>query len=416
MPPFRSSLRLASAALCALTAACASGGGGGAPRAVGPTAQEAAALPMRLETVGHGRVAHTRTTDLWVFHGVDGRRYAYTGTWGGCRGCVGDRMYAWDVTDPAAPVLTDSVVVDAMAINDVAVNAEGTLAAIGRRGAESRRNGVVILDLADPAHPRPVGEYWETLTGGVQSVFWDGTRLYAVDVGAGELAILDASTPSEPRLLSRWGVPGAPERQLNDVVVRDGLAYLAYWDDGLVILDVGNGIKGGTPEAPRAVSQTRYRTRWMGDRWGATHFAFPHTNTAGRPYVFVTDALLPPDADLNRAVAMGGLLHAFDVRDPQVPLEVATYEVQDRGFNKLWAVGDTLFAATNNGGLRAVDISGDVRGRLARQELAVMSTADPQGFLPNLTFTVAVMPLDGLVFATDFNSGLWIARLVPGPR
>jgi SNF family Na+-dependent transporter len=34
------------------------------------------------------------------FRGVDGRDYAYTGTWGGCRGCIGDRMYAWDVTDP----------------------------------------------------------------------------------------------------------------------------------------------------------------------------------------------------------------------------------------------------------------------------------------------------------------------------
>ena len=36
-------------------------------------------------------------------------------------------------------------------VNDVAVNAEGTLAIVTREGAESRRNGVVVLDLADPA-------------------------------------------------------------------------------------------------------------------------------------------------------------------------------------------------------------------------------------------------------------------------
>ena len=35
-------------------------------------------------------------------------------------------------------------------------------------------------------------------------------------------------------------------RYLHDVQVKDGLAYLAYWRDGLVILDVGAGIKGGT--------------------------------------------------------------------------------------------------------------------------------------------------------------------------
>jgi hypothetical protein len=72
------------------------------------------------------------------------------GTWGGCEGCRGNRLYVWDVSDPARPTLTDSVMVDAQSINDVAVNEAGTLAAFGRRGASRRRNGVVLLDLADP--------------------------------------------------------------------------------------------------------------------------------------------------------------------------------------------------------------------------------------------------------------------------
>ncbi len=40
--------------------------------------------------------------------------------------------------------------------------------------------------------------------------------------------------------------------------MKDGLAYLAYWRDGLVILDVGNGIKGGSPENPKLVAQYRF--------------------------------------------------------------------------------------------------------------------------------------------------------------
>jgi len=38
----------------------------------------------------------------------------------------------------------------------------------------------------------------------------------------------------------------------------DGLMYMGYWRDGLVILDVGKGIKGGSPEHPQFVSQLRF--------------------------------------------------------------------------------------------------------------------------------------------------------------
>jgi len=45
---------------------------------------------------------------------------------------------------------------------------------------------------------------------------------------------------------------------LHDVDVQDGLLYASYWDDGLVILDIGNGIKGGSPSSPQLVSQFKY--------------------------------------------------------------------------------------------------------------------------------------------------------------
>ncbi|HEU0013064.1 MAG TPA: PQQ-binding-like beta-propeller repeat protein, partial [Longimicrobium sp.] len=412
--------------LCALTlaalAACPpAGAGGGAapetgPRPVGPTAAQMARLPMRFEVVGRGVVTHTRTTDVVAFRGQDGKDYAITGTFGGCIRCVGDRVYVWDVSDPARPVVTDSVRVDARAINDVAVNATGTLAAIARRGAESRRNGVVLLDLSTPAHPTILSEYWETLTGGVQAVFIDGTRLYAADVGGGDLAILDISDPRDPKPHGRWGVPQSPDRYLNEVFVRDGLAYLAYWDDGLVILDVGNGIKGGTPRLPRLVSQVRYRTEYRNLRHGNTHYVFPYTNRAGRRYVFVADEILPDNADFSRRIDIGGLLHVFDARNLEAPTEVATYEVPDRGINKFWVENDTLYVGTNNGGLRAVDVGGELRGNLQGREVAVLATGAEQAYVPNLTMTWAAMPYNGLVFATDFNSGLWVTRLAPAER
>ena len=401
-----------------VAAACASSGPPPPPQPVGPTAEQAARYPARFEVVGRGAVSHTRTTDLWVFRGLDGRDYAYTGTWGNCAGCVGDRLYIWDVTQPGQLELTDSVAVDTRSVNDVAVNPAGTLAAVGRRGAESRRNGVVLLDLADPAHPRPVGEYWETLTGGVHTIAFDDQRplLYVSDMGTGELVVLDVANPADPRSLSRWGVPLAPDRFLSEIFVKDGLAYLSYWNEGLVIVDVGHGIVGGTPERPRMVSQTRYRTEWRDQRWGNTHYAFAYVNRAGRRYIFVGDEILPPGVDLNRRVEIGGLLHVFDATNLRSPQEVATYEVEGRGINKFWVHNDTLYVGTNNGGLRALDVSGTLRGRIHEREVAVLATGDERAYIPHLTFTWAAMPHNGLVFATDFNSGLWVTRLVPGTR
>lgn len=401
--------------LAAVLAACASGGTApGETRVVGPTAEQVARYPARFEVVGRGPVLHTRSTDLWAFRGVNGRDYVYTGTWGACNGCVGNRLYVWDVTDPARPALTDSVMVDAQSVMDVAVNQAGTLAAFGRRGAESRRNGVVLLDLADPAHPRQLSEYWETLTGGVQTVFFSGDQLFLVDAGNAEMRVLDVSDPRDPRPIGRWGVPDSPSRFLSDLVVADGLAYLAYWDDGLVILDVGRGIKGGTARQPRLVSQVRYTTEWRNRRYGNTHYVFPYTNRAGRRYVFVADQILPLGADLNRRQEIGGQLHVFDAGNVESPVLVGSYEVAGYGISRFWVAGDTLYVGTNNGGLRALDVSGELRGRIQRREMAVLATGDPRGFVPNLTFTWAAMPHNGLVFATDFNSGLWITRLVPG--
>ena len=78
--------------------------------------------------------------------------------------------------------------------------------------------------------------------------------------GTNAVHIVDISDPANPVNVGRWQVDN-PARSLHDIMVLDGLAYLSYWDDGLVVLDVGAGIKGGTPIEPQFVSQYEYRTR-----------------------------------------------------------------------------------------------------------------------------------------------------------
>ncbi len=367
------------------------------------------------EVVGRGPVTTTHTSDLWVFRGVDGRDYAYTGTWGACQGCFGDRMYAWDVTDPTNPVLTDSVMVDARVVNDVKVNQSGTIAVITREGASSRRDGIIILDLADPAHPTIASNYWETLTGGVHNTFIDGDLVYAVHNGTADLHIIDISDPTDPVQIGRWGVPAHPTKMLHDVYVEDGLAYLSYWDDGLIILDVGNGIEEGSPERPEFVSQIRYRYQHQGFSYGNTHVAFPYTNAAGNRYVFVGDEIFPPELDIaDPTTSPGGYIHVIDISNIENPIEVAEYRIPRAGPHNIWVEDDVMYVAYYNAGLRAVDVSGTLRGDLGRQgrEIAALATSDEDAFIADRPFTWGPQVYEGLVYASDHTSGLWITRLL----
>ncbi len=369
------------------------------------------------EVVGRGPVTETHTSDLWVFKGVDGRNYAYVGTWGACSGCYGDRMYAWDVTDPANPVLTDSVMVDARVVNDVKVNAAGTIAVITREGASSRRDGIVVLDLSDPAHPAVASNYWETLTGGVHNTFIDGDIVYAVHNGTADLHIIDISDPEDPVQIGRWGIPLHPGKYLHDVYVEDGLAYLSYWDDGLIILDVGNGIRGGSPRDPEYVSQISYRYPVGGREYGNTHVAFPYTNAAGNRYVFVGDEIFPPEFDVNEVdTAPAGYIHVIDVSDIENPVEVAEYRIPRAGPHNVWVADDVMYVAYYNAGLRAVDVSGELRGDLGRggREIGVLATTDANAFVADRPMTWGPQLFEGLIYASDHTSGLWVTRLIRG--
>ena len=56
---------------------------------------------------------------------------------------------------------------------------------------------------------------------------------------------------------------------------------------------------------------------------------------------------------------------------------MAYYEPKDGGAHNVWVAGDTLYLGDYQGGLRVVDISGELRGDLLRQgrEIAHVATA-----------------------------------------
>ncbi|HWA40447.1 MAG TPA: Ig-like domain-containing protein, partial [Gemmatimonadales bacterium] len=164
------------------------------------------------------------------------------------------KVYAIDVSDPAKPVITDSMETDARALNDVMTTEDGKFGVFTREGSSRRANGIVVFSAEDPAHPRVVSEFTETVSGGVHSTFIYKGYVYLTDDATGSMRVIDIRNPHEPKQVARWETPrSSAGRMLHDIDVQDGLAYLSYWNDGLVVLDVGNGVKGGSPEDPRLV-------------------------------------------------------------------------------------------------------------------------------------------------------------------
>jgi len=353
----------------------------------------------KIELIAHGvaPMGHS-VTDLWVFEGNDGRDYVYTGTYSG------NLMYAWDVTDPGNPIITDSVTFDGRRVNDVKINADASVAVVTSENAANRRNGITVLDLTDPAHPNPVSHFTDQMTGGVHNTWIDGHLVYAINYGTHDVKIVDIADPAAPRLVGEWGLP-KEGRYLHDVTILDGLAYLSYWDDGMVILDVGNGVKGGTPTDPVFVSQYQYRYQ-LGDQWyGNTHHAIRYGD-----YVFVGDEIFGCDECVN---GPRGYVHVLDVTDIEHPREVATYRVPEAGVHNMWAEDDLLYIGYYQAGLRVLDISGELKGDLYRQnrEVGWYMTQDAQGTVPNATDTWGAQPFKGKIYASDPNSGLWIVEL-----
>lgn len=367
-----------------------------------------------VEVVGRALPKDVQTAEQWIFG-----NYAYLSS-------IADRLMVYDITDPSKPKLTDTIKVDARITNDISVTADGKIGVMSREGASNRKNGIVFFDTSDPAHPKIISEYTATVTGGVHSAFVDKHYVYLTDDATGSMRVIDFKDVKNPKEVARWEVknplaktqrsPDGEEssvgRYLHDVQVLDGLAYLAYWRDGLVILDVGAGIRGGSPENPKFVSQFRFNHNEL---YGAGWLAGAHAVFRYKNYVFIGDEVFPDQFDIQRRerIAVRGIVHVVDVSDISNPRKVAEYEVPEGGAHNIWVKDDILYMGYYSGGARVVDVSGELRGDLYRQgrEIARLWTGDPNGFRPNQPFTWGAQPAGELVFFNDINSGLWIVKL-----
>ncbi len=375
------------------------------------------------ELVGKSVKSRFTTEEVWIH---PNGKVAYLGS-----GSGGDVAYVIDVSNPADPKVVDSLLSNTRRVNDLMTDAEGKILVHTREGASDRKNGIIVYTLEDPLHPKKVSEYTETVTAGVHSSFvyrdkkTGQLNVFITNDGTGALHVINLDDPAKPKELAVWKTPRSDAgRSLHDIDIQDGLLYGSWWNDGLVILDVGNGVKGGSPSNPQFVSQYKYDLDKLYKRVElkggpgfirGTHTAWRHKN-----YVFIGDEVFgagfggAAGAELTQA---WGRLQVLDVSDILHPRSVAWWEPDHGGVHNVWARGDTLYIGAYNAGFNAIDISGELRGDLKAQNrtIATFFPSDPNAKLPNATMTWGVVVKDDLIYINDMYAGLFIGKIKPKP-
>jgi hypothetical protein len=352
---------------------------------------------------GGNNVPERYSSDLWI-HGS----YAYTGTWSYRGELPGNVLKVWSLDASGAPSLAGSVTVPLIGtVSDVQVSDDGQLLVLS--GEFGDDGGIYVYSLSDPAHPSflssaSVGER------GVHTVTLAAIngRTYAfaaMNPGfSGDetqdkpaLMIYDVTQPAAPTLVRR--VPVEPHYGIHDTFVRDGLAFVFAWDEGVIIYDVGNGIRGGSPSSPVEVS--RLVTSATSTSSPAVHngWWFHNPVTGERRYLFIGQE--GPAVIGSRS---SGDIHVVDVSDLANPHEVGFFHLAGAGTHNFWMDEERqiLYAAYYNAGVIALDVSGTLSGNLSGR---LLSQIRPGG--NGNTFTWGVQLANGSLYAIDMLSGLW---------
>lgn len=427
----------------------------GAPAAQGVTQSLFASgpLPETLDTVlvGHFDPGGGFAAGLAVHAGV-----AYLGTWGRPEACPATGVRIIDVADPADPQLlgsladgdefpgtdTDSVWVGS--IQSESFTGEVAVVAVGlcdnreraRFGDEFR--GLALYDVTDPAKPQLLGSYHSgARTQGVHEVDVvvrdDGRVLAAATVvqsfphtegRQGDLRLVDITDPRDPLELSDWdwrreAAPeelaplldevGDEELHAHSVAFADAgkQLWVANWDAGSILLDVAD------PTQPSQMS----RIEQFGSEEGNVHSVVSY---AEKGVLLVASEDLHPEETSGHRAGWGHLVVLDSDGDP---LGAVTIPEQDEdvaldGYHTAHAAelhDGLLYTSWYSDGVRIVDLS-EPAAPVEIGYFVPPAAVDPQGYwvAPDGTTSFPmvwdVRVVGGLLFVSDMNSGLWIAR------
>ena len=364
------------------------------------------ALTGRFEVIGHTEIGTHFSTHI----SVNGN-YAYTGT-------RRDRVIVWDITDPANPIRSADVELgpEITLINNVMVRSDGLIAAVGLQGESG---GLVLLDLTNPGNPEVLitvdegglESGWGAAVGdgdhqsyGIHNLWIEGNLVYAgVDIFSSpelsKLYVIDISNLEDPKIIDTFY---AGFSRTHDVHLRDGLAFISHWEAGLFIFDVSSMQSGDTLSNLKLLGSVQTEGR-------ATHNAYYYPEN---DYVFVGEEGSTPAT---------GVLYVIDASDLSNPHEVARYvdcckggtifpsELPAHSF-AMDEEAEILYVATWFGGVYALDVSGELMGRLDKQGRRIARMGATYG--TGLSTAYSIKLHNDLLYVSAMRTGIWVLNLI----
>jgi hypothetical protein len=231
--------------------------------------------------------------------------------------------------------------------------------------------------------------------------------------GAGDLQVIDATTPSHPALAGTWT---APRGLLHSISVSDDgrRAFLSLWRGGLLVGDVSQFTTGASN--PQLSLLTPAASALPPLAGGNVHSA---VQLPGRDLVVITDERYPPACPYGPA-------RLVNVSDPAHLRAVATLAAPENdpatcraAVNGTYTshnptiVGSLAFVTWYSSGLQVFDLSDPAQpARLAefRPQGITPGAVDSQlGVTPTMTWTYPIVR-DGLIYVADINQGLYVLR------
>jgi hypothetical protein len=198
---------------------------------------------------------------------------------------------------------------------------------------------------------------------------------------------------------------------VHDVFVRDGLLFTALWHDGLSIWDIGGGGQGGSPSNPVLLGNVETADGSAHNVW------WYHASDGSKRYAFVGE-----EAPGVSGAASAGDIHVVDVSDMTAPREVAFFTVPNAGVHN-FTMDETngfLYAAYYNGGVRVLDVRGDLtscssaqRAADGRCDLGMMGREVGVGLGDLAVYVWGVALAGARLFASDMLSGLYVLDTAP---
>ena len=236
----------------------------------------------------------------------------------------------------------------------------GNYAAVAQQG-----NGLQIYDISNPADPKFLSSY-STGGGSANGIFVSGNYLF-IAYGQEGLHILDVSNPASPIYRSSLVLPGFAD--VENVFVAGNYAYLAAKNSGLYIVDLSN------LDTLVALSQYNLGSGIAYDIKVIDTLAYIAYGDVGLEIVNLKNPLIPAfvgrytpagsalarrlDVVGNRAylALQNAGLDIVSLAVPTAPVQLGNYNTFNSFFTGVQVDGNNAYLANRDDGVQIVDVS-----------------------------------------------------------